>query len=64
MHLLNSYSPDLNPVEDVLAEVKHWIKSNKCIYQATDDPSVVISMAFNDVSQDNCLLYIKDSWYL
>ena len=58
---LPAYSPDLNPVEEVLAEIKHWIQSNDSVFQATQDPRVLIAMAFNTVSKENCLSYIKHS---
>ena len=61
---LLAYSTDLNPVGDVFAEIKHWILSNDSVFQATQDPRVLIAMAFNTVSKENCLSYIKHSGYL
>ena len=58
------YSPDLNPVEEVFAQIKHWIQSNDSVFQATQDPRVLIAMAFNTVSKDYCLSYLKDSGYI
>ena len=61
---LPPYSPDLNPVEEVFAQVKHWITLNDTVFQATLNPRILIAMAFNLVSQENCLSYIKDSGYI
>ena len=61
---LPPYSPDLNPVEEVFAEVKHSIQLNDTVFQSTANPRVLISMAFAEVSQEHCLSYIKDSGYI
>jgi len=51
-------------VEEVFAEIKHWIQSYNSVFQATQDPRVLIAVANSTVSKDNCLSYIKDSGYL
>ena len=61
---LPTYSPDLNPVEEVFSEVKHWIKSNDIIFQSSQNPRVLLATAFSLVSQENCLSYIRDSGYI
>ena len=61
---LATYSPDLNPVEEVFSQVKHWIKMNDSVFQSTRDPRVLLAMAFGEVTQENCLAYIKDSGYI
>ncbi len=52
-----AYSPHL---KEVFAQVKHWIRL--CLPGYTE-PRVLIAMAFNLVSQENSLSYIKDSGY-
>lgn len=61
---LPPYSPDLNPVEEVFAQVKHWIRLNDTAFQATQNPRILIAMAFGEVTQENCMSYIKDSGYI
>ena len=58
---LPPYSPDLNPVEEVFAEVKRSIRLNDTAFQSTANPRVLIAMAFSEVSHEHCLSYIKDS---
>ena len=60
---LPPYCPDLNPCEEVFAQVKHWIQSNDMVFQATQYPSVLIAMAYCEVTQQNCLSCIRDSGY-
>ena len=61
---LPPYSPDLNPIEEVFSEVKQWIKSNDIVFQSSQNPRVLLATAFNLVSQENCLAYIRDSGYI
>ena len=63
VRFLPTYSPDLNPVEEVFSQVKHWITMNDTVFQSTQDPRILLTMAFNEVTQENCLSYIKDSGY-
>ena len=64
VRFLPPYSPDLNPCEEVFAQVKSWIKSNDIVFQATRHPSVLIAMAYGAVTTHNCLSYIRDSGYM
>ena len=61
---LPPYSPDLNPIEEVFSEVKHWIKSNDVVFQCTQNPRALLTMAFGEVSSENCRSYIKHSGYI
>ena len=61
---LPPYSPDLNPIEEVFSEVKHWIKSNAVVFQCTQNPRALLTMAFGEVSLENCRSYIKHSGYI
>ena len=54
-------SPDLNPVEEVFAEVKRSIRLNDTAFKSTVNHRVLIVMAFSELSQEHCLSYIKDS---
>ena len=60
VRFLPTYSPELNPVEEVFSQVKHWITMNDIVFQSTWDPRILFTMAFNEVTQENCLSYIKD----
>lgn len=57
-----AYSPDLNPIEEVFAEVKGYLKANG-VFKATSSPQTLINLAFSSVPKDNCVLYIHHSGY-
>ena len=61
---LPPYSPDLNPIEEVFSQVKSYLKANESVYLSTSSPRCIISMAFNTVSQNHCINYIKHAGYL
>ena len=61
---LPPYSPDLNPVEEVFSQVKSVMKQNDLLFQVSNSPRVLLTMAFGMVSQENCLKYIEHSGYL
>ena len=46
VRFLPSYSPDLNPVEEVFAKVKHYLRRNDLVLQTTMDPNPLIYNAF------------------
>ena len=58
---LPPYSPDLNPIEEVFAEVKHYLEAND---PTTESPESTILLAYNSVSIDNCLSYIEHAGYI
>ena len=60
---LPPYSPDLNPVEEVFSQVKSIMKQNDLLFQVTDIPRILLTMAFSMVSQEDCLEYITHSGY-
>lgn len=64
VRFLPPYSPDLNPCEEVFAQVKSWIKSNDIVFQATQHPSMLIAMAYCEITAQNCVAYIKHSGYI
>ena len=64
VRFLPPYSPDLNPCEEVFAEVKAWIKSNDIVFQAMQHPSIMITMAYANVTSENGMSYISHSGYV
>ena len=40
---LPSYSPDLNPIDEVFAKVKHYLRQNDSVLQAVRDPIAHLS---------------------
>ena len=57
IRFLPPYSPDLNPIELVFSKVKSFIKANYLVMQSTSIPRVVVSMAFNTITQEDCSLH-------
>ena len=64
LKFLPPYSPDLNPIELVFSKAKSFIKSNYMVIQSTINPRTIISMAFNTVTQDDCISYVRSSGYI
>lgn len=63
VRFLPPYSPDINPIEEVFAEVKHWISTNSILCQSTNPRSTIL-MAFSSVSKQNCISYVNHSGYV
>ena len=61
---LPPYSPDLNPLEEAFSQVKRFIKHNDSLFQIFSAPRVLLSLAFDSVSRDDCISYITHSGYL
>ena len=62
LRFLPPYSPDLNPIELVFSKVKAFVKANELVFQYL--PRITVSMAFNTVTQQDCLHYMQHSGYL
>ena len=62
LRFLPAYSPDLNPIEEVFAEVKGYLKANG-VFKATSSPKTLINLVFSSVPKDNCVSYIHHSGY-
>ena len=62
MGALVKFLPPYSPIEEVFSEVKHWIKSN-VVFQCTQNPHALVTMAFGEVSSENCRSYNKHSGY-
>jgi len=63
LRYLPPYSPDYNPLEESFAKVKAFLKAKEVIYEATHTPQLIIMMAFNSVTTDDCTGYIKHAGY-
>lgn len=61
IRFLPPYSPDLNPIELVFSKVNSFVKANKLVFQYS--PRIVVSMAFNTITQEDCIHYIQHCGY-
>ena len=61
---LPPYSPDLNPIEDVFAKVKHYLRQNDVVLQSVRDPSPLIWEAFGQITFSDCLGYMHHTGYI
>ena len=59
LKFLPPYSPDLNPIELVFSKAKAFMKANYVIAQSTSSPRLIVSLAFNTISQEDCIHYIQ-----
>ena len=64
LKFLPPYSPDLNPIELVFSKAKSFIKSNHVVMHSTIHPRMIVSMAFNTITQDDCISYVRSSGYI
>ena len=60
---LPSYSPNLNPMEEVFSKVKSIMKENHSIFQSCTETRVLLTMEFNMVTKEDCISYISHSGY-
>ena len=63
IRFLPAYSPDLNPIEEVFAEVKQYLQANSSLLNTIISSEALILMAFNSVTVSNCHAYIHHSGY-
>ena len=54
IRFLPPYSPDLNPIEEVFAKVKHYLRQNDSVLQAVRDPSPLIRNALSAKCANLC----------
>lgn len=64
VRFLPPYSPDLNPIEEAFAQVKHFLKQNDLVFQSVANPVPIIWDAFGQVTATNCQGYMHHSGYL
>lgn len=60
---LPPYSPGYNPLEESFSKVKSYLKANELAYNIITEPRLLIAMAFNSVTAENCAGYIKHAGY-
>ena len=60
---LPPYSPDVNPLEEVFSEVKSIMKKHSTLFQVSNSPRVLLSIAFSMVTQTDCRHFIGHSGY-
>jgi len=60
---LPPYSPDFNPLEESFAKVKTFLKSNQTAFNSIGSEHFLIMAAFNTVSTDDCIGYIRHAGY-
>jgi transposase len=58
---LPPYSPDLNPIEQVFAKVKHWLRmaQARSIDAIHDNVATLVS----DIGQNECANYVRNAGY-
>ena len=60
---LPPYSPDLNPVEGIFSQIKSIMKQHDKLFQVFSAPRVLLLMAFEQITTENCLSHIINSGY-
>ena len=63
LRFLPVYSPDLNPIEEVFAEVKGFLTANDGVLRVTKSPQTLITMAFCSIRKENCISYVNHAGY-
>ncbi|XP_068726498.1 uncharacterized protein [Montipora capricornis] len=61
---LPPYSPDYNPLEELLSKVKGHIRKNDVVFQATDNPEAFIIESFHHVTSQDCNNYFQHPEYI
>jgi len=62
LFFLPKYSPDLNPIEQVFAKLKHLLR--KAAARTVDAVCAAIGQALDAFTPDECANYLKNSGYL
>uniref|UniRef100_A0A1X7UAT6 Tc1-like transposase DDE domain-containing protein n=1 Tax=Amphimedon queenslandica TaxID=400682 RepID=A0A1X7UAT6_AMPQE len=60
---LPPYSPDYNPTEEAFSYVKYYLKEHEEFLQAVPSPMTLLSAAFESITTDNCVAWIKHAGY-
>ena len=61
---LPPHSPDLNPLEPVFGKVKTLLKENDAAFQASSSPKTLLTMAFEMITQEDCVSYARHCGYM
>lgn len=61
LFLLPKYSPDLNPIEQVFAKLKHLLR--KAAARTRETVSAAIGELLNSFTPDECANYLRNSGY-
>jgi len=61
LFFLPKYSPDLNPIEQLFAKLKHWLR--KAAKRTTDDVCDAIGQILDAVSSAECRNYFANAGY-
>ena len=56
---LPTYSPDMNPIEEVSSHVKRSLKNSAAVYQSYEKPRLIINSALMEVTAFDCVAYIR-----
>ena len=64
IRFLPPYSSDLNPIEEVFSQVKHYLRQNHLVLQSVRDPSPIIWEAFGQITPANCIGYMHHAGYI
>ena len=60
---LPPYSPDFNPAENAFSKVKYYLKEHDEIMQVVSDPIPVIKAAFESITPEDCIGWIRHCGY-
>jgi transposase len=61
LFLLPKYSPDLNPIEQFFAKLKHWLR--KAAKRSVETVCQAIGQILDTVTQAECLNYFRNAGY-
>ncbi|MBW5440850.1 hypothetical protein FXB41_40785 [Bradyrhizobium canariense] len=61
LFFLRKYSPDLNPIEEVFAKLKHLLR--KAIARTVDSVCAAIGELLDAFTPEECANYLKNSGY-
>jgi putative transposase len=61
LFFLPKYSPDLNPIEQLFAKLKHWLR--KAARRTTEDVSGAIGSILNGITSAECSNYFANAGY-
>lgn len=64
LQFLPPYSPDLNPVEHIFSKVKGIMKENDNLFQIFTAPRILLAIAFEMITEEDCIAYARHCGYL